>query len=857
MAKVQNRRSCVGLKIAGTWAAVVLWGCCTGTLAKADVIVRRSAPVAFQDGASVMLPFVLVNSGSEAVRAHVEVRGAGVTAGLVDDIQTIAAGSWRLARVRAALQPEADRGTVTCSCGGSSASVGIIRGLDLADRTWEWIPGSQGNSVDPAWLAPKDHGAGWQPLGVPALWQNLGYSPCRVQFTVPEAWKGKELYLLMGAVDDNDVTYLNGVEIGKTNGWDVPRRYLLPSSVIRWGEANTLTVVVDNVNAGGGLYKPPFAIVAGPAWPAMEAETRPASGATQAPRRPPPGRVGLPHPLRPLHASGGVLRYPDGSEVALWGTNYYPQSWEQYVHLRQIGVDLKEAIRRDLDDMLQMGVQVIRIHVFDREISNDRGQLIRNAHLDLLDYLAAECDRRSIYLMLTPIAWWGSPSAIPASFSAETSKPGMMFVPKALDAEERYLKQFLEHRNPYTGRRLVDEPCLCALEIQNEPAYFTYGDLSSDVYASQGESAAVIRRDKEILRRLWAEWLEANKLDASAANFGAFRYLLMRRYLARMIGAIRSTGARQPIAVSSFGVNGEDIAQAIGDSACDAITLSTYPGGWGRVNDGTNLLPLLPPMHLDRAYANKARIAYEFDAPATNVSCYLYPAIAAWMRSGDVQIACQFQYDSVFDARWNVDWTPHWLNLLYTPGKAVSYRAAGAGFAALPRGVMYHPPSDHLVVGPLAASFRHNISIYSDGKLVCHSRTLKSWVPLRLPHEPSEIMGVGSSPYAEYSGTGAYTLRRRSLNVMDLTIRPDVELVGNSLAGSFQSPVANLVTHPQWFRLLLAGWERASFFKRSAGRWIAVPACRNGVLLTPGTYRIVRKNARPGAFPAAAPSMRL
>ena len=81
----------------------------------------------------------------------------------------------------------------------------------------------------------------------------------------------------------------------------------------------------------------------------------------------------------------GVLRYQDGGEVALWGVNYYPQSWEQYRSLQKLGIDHRRSMEEDFDDFQAMGLDVIRIHVFDTEISNAAGNLVRNEHLDLLD----------------------------------------------------------------------------------------------------------------------------------------------------------------------------------------------------------------------------------------------------------------------------------------------------------------------------------------------------------------------------------------------------------------------------------------------------------------------------------------
>ena len=40
----------------------------------------------------------------------------------------------------------------------------------------------------------------------------------------------------------------------------------------------------------------------------------------------------------------GVLCYQDEGEVALWGVNYYPQSWEQYQSLKKLNIDPRRSI---------------------------------------------------------------------------------------------------------------------------------------------------------------------------------------------------------------------------------------------------------------------------------------------------------------------------------------------------------------------------------------------------------------------------------------------------------------------------------------------------------------------------------
>jgi hypothetical protein len=829
-------------------AAVSLLTCSTRA-AGATLALRPAATLIAQASDDAMAAFLAYNGGEVPLSAHVRFacRGGAVTPESVT--VTVPPRESKVITARVSLRDAADSGELTCEAPGSAIRVAIVRGIDLTAIPWKRTFTPRTEPLDPRLASPETDDRSWPEIRVPSLWNDRDYAWCRVHVTIPERWRGRKLRLLMGAIDDNDVTYLNGEEIGRTTGWDTPREYVFPPNLIRWGRDNVLTVMVDNTYAGGGLYKPPFFILSGD-------EPLPTPPAPSAPvvSRAKPGAIGKPRPLRRFHVDRGVLRYPEGDEVALWGVNYYPQSWYQFENMRKLGVDMQATIRRDLDHLQQMGVEVIRIHVFDREISDGEGNLGAplatsgaapgaanpNEHLDLLDYLVAQCSARGIYMFFTPIAWWGGPNERPGAFSAETSKPGMMFVPAAKAAAANYLRQFLTHVNRYSRRAYKDEPCLCLLEVQNEPAYFIYGDLSSTGYAPQGERPEVLERDRRTFRDLWQGWLTQHGLDDSPTYFPLFRYELMRRYISEMTAAIRSTGATQPVAISWFGVNGDDLTDAIADSECDAITVSAYPGGWERVNDGVNLLPAVPPLVIDSRLGGKARLAYEFDTPATNTSCYLYPALAAYFRSGEVQVACQFQYDSVSTARWNTDWGAHWLNWLYTPTKAVSYMIGGEAFRRLPRGVRYEAPATELIIPPMATSFSHNLSLLVATDTVMYSRTASEWSPLAWPAPPRRIVGTGSSRYVEYGGTGLYVLESEGPDVLRLTVNPDARLVGNSLVGSFAAPVAELEDNAQWFRLKLAGWENARCYRLTEGKPASVPSVTSGWLLRPGAYRIRR-----------------
>ena len=265
---------------------------------------------------------------------------------------------------------------------GGSLEVGLPLSLNLADLSWQaWWLGKE-SKLEDIHAVPKKAGP-WRPIRLPKEWQELGLTWVRTHVVIPAAWQGLTLRLNLGAVDDRDVTFFNGRRIGSTDGWDNPRCYAVPQEVIAWGGDNEVAVAVDNIFAGGGLYRGPLELLAGDSPSAHPSFAD--SGPQDEVRRATPGPVGRRLPLRPMVVRQGVLRYQDGGEVALWGVNYYPQSWEQYRSLQKLGIDHRRSMEEDFDDFQAMGLDVIRIHVFDTEISDAAGNLVRNEHLDLLD----------------------------------------------------------------------------------------------------------------------------------------------------------------------------------------------------------------------------------------------------------------------------------------------------------------------------------------------------------------------------------------------------------------------------------------------------------------------------------------
>lgn len=75
-------------------------------------------------------------------------------------------------------------------------------------------------------------------------------------FDMPEGVAGQEAVLYLGPVDDEDVTYLNGKQIGAAADWSSTRQYSIPQGVLRKGQNNLVVRCKDN-NGGGGLTGKP------------------------------------------------------------------------------------------------------------------------------------------------------------------------------------------------------------------------------------------------------------------------------------------------------------------------------------------------------------------------------------------------------------------------------------------------------------------------------------------------------------------------------------------------------------------------------------------------------------------------
>ena len=131
---------------------------------------------------------------------------------------------------------------------------------DWNDRIMSLDKGYAG--TDPVWAASGNLSGQWKTMNIPAFMEKTlgddfdGIVWFRKDVEIPREWLGKDMKLELGPIDDEDICFFNGVEIGRTSGYNVERHYTVPARLLRKGK-NVLAVRVCDTGGEGGIYGRP------------------------------------------------------------------------------------------------------------------------------------------------------------------------------------------------------------------------------------------------------------------------------------------------------------------------------------------------------------------------------------------------------------------------------------------------------------------------------------------------------------------------------------------------------------------------------------------------------------------------
>lgn len=431
----------------------------------------------------------------------------------------------------------------------------------------------------------------------------------------------------------------------------------------------------------------------------------------------------------------GVMRWENtNEEVKGFGVNYSVPFAHAYRSAKKLGIDPKTAIENEVYHFTRLGFDLYRLHVWDTQISDVEGNLLENEYLDTFDYLLKTLKDHNINYVITPIAFWGNgwpePDTETPGFSHKYGKGDCLTNPEAIKAQQNYLFQFLNHVNPYTGVAYKDEPNIIAFEVSNEPHH------------------------------------RGNPEDVT-------------NFVSGMVNAMKRTGTKKPIFYNMS--HAVQFMDAYFEGGVDGGTFQWYPTGLGYGDElQGNLLPNVNAynMPFDAVFKKHkgAKLVYEFDAADVGRS-YIYPAMARSFRSAGIQIGTHFAYDPTYLAYANTEYNTHYMNLNYTPQKALALKICSEVFHEVPMYADFVTYPENTTFGDFKIDYKTDLAEYNSEAKFFYTNSTTS----HPKNEKSlkEIAGSRNSTLVTYDGTGAYFLDKLDDGIWRLEVQPEAIWVNN------------------------------------------------------------------------------
>lgn len=171
--------------------------------------------------------------GGTPAEAWSSLDGVSSVPGFGNEVRMLTSNGFDKARIKADYEAQVARWMQLAeSSGGQVAAAGTSPFILSGDNL-------------PTMPVPKE----WEKTALPAF---NGIVVMQRGFEIPQDWAGKALELHLGCIDDEDVTYFNGVKIAEGSGYNVKREYTVPAELVKAGRA-VVTVRVTDFEGEGGI----------------------------------------------------------------------------------------------------------------------------------------------------------------------------------------------------------------------------------------------------------------------------------------------------------------------------------------------------------------------------------------------------------------------------------------------------------------------------------------------------------------------------------------------------------------------------------------------------------------------------
>lgn len=492
----------------------------------------------------------------------------------------------------------------------------------------------------------------------------------------------------------------------------------------------------------------------------------------------------------------GVLRWIQGNkEVNEFGVHYALPFSTSYENFTTLELPFDKGVDEDVYHLTRLGLKAYRVHIWDAEITDTLGNLVANNHLRLLDYTVKKMKDRGFKLLITPLNYYGT-SEKSYGLGQKFGKPGS-YSPEGIAATKRYLRQFMDHVNSYTGVAYKNEPDIVGFELYNEPEH-------------QG-----------------------------------FTNETVVPYINGLVEAVRSSGCQKPLFYCTS--IAPHLIKGFLDADIQGTTLQWYSVSHNAAFPFKgNLLTHMDQWPKDSLTdaakeKHKALLSYEIDA-ADNCYAYPYAVMARSMREAGFQFASMFSYDPLGIAAYNTEYRTHYMNLAYTPQRALGLKIAGEVFRKIPRETHFNRYPADTLFDAFHVNHPQNLAEMVDEEKFMYTNTTTTLPPD--PDRLKEIAGYGSSAVVKYEGRGAYFLDRLEPGVWRLEVMPDATIIGNPFGRPQLGKEASAIVwehYPMTISLPDLGNE-FTLTAINAGNMLKSKAADGQITVYPGTYLLVKQS---------------
>ncbi len=155
--------------------------------------------------------------------------------------------------------------TLATSC----IKINLPKTIDLAND-WRFSPDNNNIGISEKWYALNFNDSHWVVLDAGKSWEDQGFPDLdslgwyRKNVDIPEGWKGKDVWIKFGAVNDSYELFINGESIssfGQANiSFAGKPSFTKVNDNLKYGQSNLVAVKVNDWGNSGGLWRLPVII---------------------------------------------------------------------------------------------------------------------------------------------------------------------------------------------------------------------------------------------------------------------------------------------------------------------------------------------------------------------------------------------------------------------------------------------------------------------------------------------------------------------------------------------------------------------------------------------------------------------